>query len=351
MIHIQCKGSAYQIGKQHGQFCPEAIRTSYKAWAPVNDLNTREMQREITLAEKRLSERFPEILEEMQGIADGSNLSLNQILCMNCEFEMVSTAHLLPSCSNIGFKTSEYGVLLGKTADWYPDNSHEFTMSQHFIPTCGNGYEFLNFGCAGTLWSEGGLNKSGLAMVLNGLPTTGSSTNSVPTLALTRGVLQWCRDVKDAVDWLDKYDVLNWGFNLTLADKSGALCYIEVAPGRQAVFYPTKDYVIHTNHCLQESVLERQLAPDETALIGYPDLLHNSKARYDNLMQLVPKSPRSLDSMIAILRNRSTAGAISQAGESHGLKTVYAVIVAPEAGILWGSKGFPPESPFESHQI
>ncbi|MBL10260.1 MAG: hypothetical protein CL402_07075 [Acidiferrobacteraceae bacterium] len=349
MIYIQCKGSAYEIGKQHGELCPEAIRTSYKAWAPKNDLNTPEIRREIKLAKKRLDQYFPELLEEMQGVADGASLSLDQILCMNTEFEFISTAHLLPSCSNIGFKASEYGVLLGKTADWYPDNSHEFTMAQNFIPS--DGYEFYHFGSAGALWSEGGLNKSGLAMVLNGLPTTGSPTNSVPTVALTRGVLQWCRDVKDAVAWLEKYDVLNWGFNLTLADKTGALCYVEVAPGQQAVFYPTKDYLIHTNHCLEKNVQETQLAPDETALIGYPDLLSNSRARYDNLMELVPGSPRSLESMMAILRNRSTVGAISQAGESHGLKTVYAVIVAPEAGILWGSEGFPPESLFQSHTI
>ncbi len=349
MIHIQCKGSAYEIGKHHGESYPAAIRTSYEAWAPKNDLNAPEIQREIKLAKKKLDQYFPELLEEMQGIADGANLTLDQILCMNIEFEFISTANLLPSCSNIGFKTSEYGVLLGKTADWYPDNSNEFTMSQNIIPS--DGYEFCHFGSAGALWSEGGLNKSGLAMVLNGLPTAGDSTNSVPTFALTRGVLQWCRDVKDAVAWLGKYDVLNWGFNLTLADKTGALCYIEVAPGTQAVFYPTKDYLIHTNHCLEKNVVETQLAPDETALIGYPDLLSNSRARYDNLMELVPESSRSLESMKTILRNRSTVGAISQAGESHGLKTVYAVIVAPEAGLLWGSKGFPPENPFEPQKI
>jgi isopenicillin-N N-acyltransferase-like protein len=352
MIHIDCAGTAYQIGKQHGESCPDAVRASYSAWAPVKSVDAQQMKSGISIIEKGLNNHFPEILEEMQGIADGADLTLEQVISMNMEFELISAANALPSCSNIGFKKSDQGVLIGKTADWYPDNSKEFTLAQRYIPDTSQGYEFFHFGCAGTLWSEGGLNKSGLAMVLNGLPTWGGAPErSVPTLALSRGVLQWCRDVQDAVDWLQRYDVLNWGFNLTLADATGALCYVEVAPGAQAVHYPVEDYVIHTNHCLQKGPLERQLKPANTEMIGYPDLLENSKSRYDTLMKIVPEAPRSLESMESILRNRSTEGAISQAGESHGLKTVYAVMVAPQTGTIWGTEGFPPDGPFELYKI
>ena len=352
MIKVECVGSAYQIGKQHGKSCPDAVRTSHAAWTPVKSVDAQQMKSGINIIEKGLNNHFPEILEEMQGIADGADLTLEQVICMNMEFELVSAANALPSCSNIGFKKSDQGVLIGKTADWYPDNSNEFTLAQRYIPDTSQGHEFFHFGCAGTLWSEGGLNKSGLAMVLNGLPTWGGAPErSVPTLALSRGVLQWCRDVQDAVDWLQRYDVLNWGFNLTLADATGALCYVEVAPGAQAVHYPLENYVIHTNHCLQKGPLERQLKPANTEMIGYPDLLENSKSRYDTLMKIVPEAPRSLESMESILRNRSTEGAISQAGESHGLKTVYAVMVAPQTGTIWGTEDFPPDGPFEPYKI
>ena len=352
MIHIDCAGTAYEIGKQHAESCPDAVRTSYSAWAPTESPDAKPILSGISTIEKGLNKHFPEILEEMQGIADGADLSLEQIMCMNLESELVSEANALPSCSNIGFKRSDQGVLIGKTADWYPDNSHEFTLAQRYTPDANHGYEFFHFGCVGTLWSEGGLNKSGLAMVLNGLPTWGGAQKkSVPALALSRGVLQWCRDVQDAVEWLQRYDVFNWGFNLTLADAAGALCYVEVAPGTQAVHYPTEDYVLHTNHCLQAGPLAQQIKPETTEMIGYPDLLANSESRYQTLVNIVPNAPRSLEAMESILRHRSAEGSISQAGESHGLKTVYAMIVAPQTQTLWGTEGFPPDGPFNTYKL
>ena len=107
MIKIECVGSAYQIGKQHGKSCPDAVRTSHAAWSPVESVDAQKMKRGMDIIEKNLSSHFPEILEEMQGIADGADLTLEQVICMNMEYELVSAANAVPSCSNIGFKTSD----------------------------------------------------------------------------------------------------------------------------------------------------------------------------------------------------------------------------------------------------
>ena len=103
MIHIDCAGTAYQIGKQHGESCPDAVRASYSAWAPVKSVDAQQMKSGISIIEKGLNNHFPEILEEMQGIADGADLTLEQVISMNMEFELISAANALPSCSNIGF--------------------------------------------------------------------------------------------------------------------------------------------------------------------------------------------------------------------------------------------------------
>ena len=54
--------------------------------------------------------------------------------------------------------------------------------------------------------------------------------------------------------------------------------------------------------------------------------------------------------MEALLRDRSSPGAISQSGEQ-GMHTVYAMIVAPAQGKLWGAEGFPPEVPFVEYSV
>ena len=64
----------------------------------------------------------------------------------------------------------------------------------------------------------------------------------------------------------------------------------------------------------------------------------------------MPEAPRTLESMEALLRNRSDSGAVSQRGEQ-GMHTVYAVTVAPARGRLWGAEGFPPDVPFVEYTV
>ena len=221
---------------------------------------------------------------------------------------------------------------------------------QRVQPRSGEGYTFIHYGCAGTLWTEGGLNEAGLGMVLNGLPVTGPSEEGVPWVPITRGVLQHCRDVQEATDFLARYDVMCWGFHLTLADAGGDLASIEVAPGAQAVRRPQGDSLIHTNHCLYHETKALEMDEAAVAAYGQTGLVENSLARYRTLERIVPPAPRTLESMKTLLRDRSVPGAISQNGE-HGMRTTYAMVIAPAQGIIWGAEGFPPEVPFVEYSV
>ena len=350
MIHLNSSGTAYDIGLQHGMADPCAVRLAYEAWGDMDSVKKSQREAGIHLVEERLGHFFPETLLEMQGIAAGSGLAYEQIVMLNCFDAIIGSTLGAPRCSNIGFVASDVGVLLGKTADWNVANPETFTLRQHYRPVAGTGYSFKHYGCAGTLWTEGGLNEAGLAMVLNGLPVSGSFPDSVPWLALTRGVLQYCRDVTEATEFLARHDVMCWGFNLTLADAAGELAFVEVTPGIQAIRRPDKDYLIHTNHCLCEETRGRQMDETTLAQYGEPGLAENSLARYKKLEQIVPEAPRTLAGMQALLRDRSTPGPISQNGEQ-GQHTVYAMIIAPEQGKIWGAEGYPPDVGFIEYGI
>ena len=83
---------------------------------------------------------------------------------------------------------------------------------------------------------------------------------------------------------------------------------------------------------------------------GLTGLGENSHARYGTLDRIVPGASRTVGGMEAILRDRSMPGAISQDGGG-GLRTVCAMIVAPERGQIWGAEGFPPRVPFVDYRI
>ncbi len=349
MIHLDSSGTAYEIGKQHGRDCASAVHAAYRAWGPGEAFDRREFSDGFQRVAGSLDRAFPELLEEMRGIADGAGLTVEEIVALNCLDEYRSRGAQPRQCSSIAFQASDRGVLLGKTADWTLSDTAAFALSQRYRPAPGEGNAFFHYGCAGTLWCEGGLNESGLGMVLNGLAGRGAGGASVPTMALTRGVLQHCRDVQDALGWLRRHDVMNWGFNLTLADSSGELAFVEVVPGSQCSGRADSDYLIHTNHCLLDSASGRHDA-DIDRVPGYPGLIENSHSRFDNLLDKVPHAPRSLRSMQSLLQDRSPSGAISQNGEE-GMHTVYAMIVAPERREIWGAEGFPPDVPFVSHTV
>lgn len=350
MICLNDSGSAYEIGVQHGAACREAVRLAYEAWGLMTGIEESQIDTGIHIVEDRLARFFPETLEEIHGIAEGSGLSYRQILTLNCFDAVIGSSMSRPGCSNIGFVDSDVGVLLGKTADWNVTGAENFAAWQRYQPAAGKGHTFIHYGCAGTLWTEGGLNDAGFGMVLNGLPVSGSTPDSVPWVPLTRGVLQHCHTVQDAIDFLGRYDVMCWGFNLTLADASGDLAFIEVVPGAQAVRRPQEDYLIHTNHCLCSETKGGQLDDEALVLYGEPGLVENSLGRYQTLERIVPPAPRTLASMKSLLRNRSIPGAISQSGE-HGMHTVYAMIIAPAQGKMWGAEGYPPDAPFVEYAI
>ena len=349
MIHLDSTGTAYEIGKQHGRDCAPAVHAAYRAWGPADAFDQRELNDGFHRIAASLNQAFPALLDELQGIADGAGLTVEEIVALNCLDEYRARGTPPGQCSNIAFQASDRGVLLGKTADWTMSDAEAFALSQRYRPAPGEGNAFFHYGCAGTLWCEGGLNESGFGMVLNGLAGRGADGASVPTMALARGVLQHCRDVQDALDWLRQYDVMNWGFNLTLADSSGELAFVEVLPGSQRSQRASGDYLIHTNHCLLDTAAGRPDA-DIDSVAGYPGLIENSRLRFDNLLDRVPNAPRSLRSMQSLLQDRSPTGAISQNGE-HGMYTVCAMIVAPECGEVWGAEGFPPDVPFVSHTV
>ena len=350
MIHLNNAGSAYEIGRQHGASCPGAIRLACEEWLRVAPIEASRTEAGLRLVKDRLERFFPECLEEVQGIADGSLQSLDRILLLNCPDAVIGRSSGRPSCSCIGFVDSDHGPLIGKTADWQVDHAQDFTTWQHYRPWRGEGYRFIHYGGAGTWWSEGGLNEAGLGMVLNGLPGEGAAPDSVPTLPLARGVLQHCASVKESIEWLARYEVMYLGFNLMLADRSGDLACVEVVPGAQGVGRPEGDSIIHTNHCLYPETEDVTLDEKTLAEYGYPGLARNSESRYLTLEAIVPRAPRTLAGMKALLRDRSPLGAISQSGEQ-GMHTVYAVIVAPTKGKLWGAEGFPPEVPFVEYRV
>ena len=95
---IEVQGTPYECGYQYGQAAAELIRNNIEAYLRIFQFHA-DLDRDLALQK---AERFlPEIerynadlLEEMRGIADGAEVSLNEVALLNTRTELMSDVTL-----------------------------------------------------------------------------------------------------------------------------------------------------------------------------------------------------------------------------------------------------------------
>lgn len=102
---IEVQGTPYECGYQYGQAAGKLIRDNIEAYLRIFQFHAG-LDRDATLQK---AERYiPEIedynahlLEEMRGIADGGEISLNEVAMLNTHTELMSAVPL-HECTSIG---------------------------------------------------------------------------------------------------------------------------------------------------------------------------------------------------------------------------------------------------------
>jgi hypothetical protein len=81
---VYLTGSPYEIGLAHGKLCKNEILTTNKAYLDLYEKLSLDPQNKWLEVSKKLENRIPEeYLEEMRGIADGSEIEYEKILYIN----------------------------------------------------------------------------------------------------------------------------------------------------------------------------------------------------------------------------------------------------------------------------
>lgn len=252
MIHITLKGSSYEIGYQHGKKLRALVDAITKSLSRDYKSKKGIYENEIKTTLIALEKMAPEIMEELQGIADGAEVEFMRLLYINIKF--------LHYCTVIAFEDSEDGPVLGKNMD-YP--GYAFQTLFTIIPEKGN--TFIQLGCAGTISSYGGINSKGLAMghsvvFLNN--NTYSNTKGLPIAFLRRLALQHCSSTKEAIQYIATMPSICVGDNIIFLDRYGIANAIEKSPMSYQVRCPRNKCIYSTNTFVHEK---------NSALIDYKE--------------------------------------------------------------------------------
>lgn len=225
MYHARLKGTHYEAGFKWGQlllkhgkkldYCPTYLLTEEKY----------NFARECV---KEYEKYFPEVLEEIKGIADGNEIpveTLQAILFSMYCFEFDN------KCTCFAFR-AENEIIFGRNSDFLVNLEKLYLNCIYHL----SGSYSFNANTTAFVEMEDGVNEYGLAV---GLTFVYPKMNKPGLNAgmLVRYLLEKCKTVKEVLEELSRLPIAS-AQTITLADPSGEIAVVECNPENIVVIRP-----------------------------------------------------------------------------------------------------------------
>lgn len=247
---IHCTGSPFDIGLIHGSAASEEVHSNiatYTVFFQETAQISWAQARKRTVAQflPVLQETYPEILEEMQGIAEGAGfgLTLEDILALNVRSEIALTNYT-DGCTSLSQSCEDGRIFLAQNWDWLEELHRGMVLLD--IKPQGSNISLKFLGEAGIV-GKIGMNSAGFGLCMNAIRSGGCNKNNLPVHIMSRRLLQYATSVDEALATIEKFGLASTT-NFMLADKSSKHMDIECSPHGNALIIPHKGYVAHTNH-------------------------------------------------------------------------------------------------------
>jgi isopenicillin-N N-acyltransferase like protein len=192
-----------------------------------------------------LAGRYPDLLEEIEGIAAGAGVDAEHLLAVNARTELLAPV-AGGECSLLAEATRD-GAVIAQNWDWHPDLAASLVVWRVRRP---DRPWFATLTEAGML-AKVGVSSAGVACGLNFLRSSrDGGADGVPIHVLLRAVLDRCDSVGGALRMLAAVPV-RASACVTLAGADGVAVAIELSPGGWRLVVPdAARRLAHTNHFL-----------------------------------------------------------------------------------------------------
>ncbi len=354
---IDLHGSPHDIGYQHGRVCKEGIRAALSQF--LNYMNAGNNISRGTLLDLSAGylpyaeEYAPDLVEEIQGIADGADLTFEEIFLWNClssDFLELQdpnvNSNLSFGCTSLavcGDTKSKGKTFIAQSFDWLA----AVQPSMIFLKiNPKDGLKQFVFSVAGRL-GFGGLNNSGVALCINKLFATENRVG-VPSQFIYRKALQQ-PTIGDALGTI-LYAKRATGVNYLLVDENGEIIGAETTAKKHEIIYGFSRRIGHSNHYTAESLKQFERLP-------FPVV--DSIVRLNHVNRLLVELPEnvSFENIAEIFKDHTNyPNAICRHGdqrvpEALRIKTLASIIIDPGRRHVWFTVGNPCENPHHKATI
>jgi len=295
---IELSGTGYERGLQHGKQLKNEIAEVLEKWkANIVVVTKRDADSVITDLltttnfEPAIKRWTPDLIDEVKGIADGSEQKYNDIFAFQLvdEFwvyldrlESIKNAH----CSGIGiFRTKNHPTYISQNLD-EENYMSEYQTLLHIKETSTEPEQYI-LTCAGII-ALNGMNEKGIGVCVNALLELQASQDGLPVAFVIRGILGE-KNGEDAFSFLKTIKHAS-GQNYIVGIQDSVYDY-EVSANQIIRFYPegsNGEVIYHTNHALVNHDVKpwyldyhRQVLAGETNNMGSEIRFNALKQRLD----------------------------------------------------------------------
>ena len=294
LIHV--RGAPYDMGLQHGQQVA-ALRPAIEA-----AIAARSAQLEQDAPGPNFTALFyntvallrgadPDILQQVDGIADGLQLSREQLLHYNLVpflRDAYTTRRLQEGCTTwaaAGPMTAGNGPILVKNRDYALEHV-PLQIVVRATPQDGYRHTYLtSAGSPGVFVA--GFNEAGLAIVDTHVPSTDVGPG-LPQYALAMHVLEQYDTVQAALAYLQNAPRLGRN-NFLLADAKGDIAAFEIGHRHYAILEGDEGFLVNTNHFNAPQMRPFFVDTEPPALRG------NSFRRYERVRRALQEAQGRID--------------------------------------------------------
>jgi isopenicillin-N N-acyltransferase-like protein len=268
-VHVQAKGTYRELGRAVGEAAREQVRASvefFRAEFPTmthGRLTFDEAERAAGAYAQQAGRRLPQYLDELEGLAEGSGVSLSRLLVLNCSEEFTAeepasiagrrSPHSGDHCTAVAVVSGGRHIV-GHNMDWYTIDAANNVLFDLTVP---DGTRLL--GLAGAPYLPMlGMNSHGVSSVSNSVHSTDNRIG-VPNAFVRRSTLE-ARTLEEARDRA-LLPARARGTNNFLADAGGRLWDVETSATAHATAdHSAAGFMAHSNH---------YAAPEMRAYEGY----------------------------------------------------------------------------------
>lgn len=275
-------------------------------------------------------------MEELRGIAEGGNVSFDDIVALNAMEGVTMDALHLTRCTSMAVnneRTADGHVLAAHNEDWIPEDENDVLVISA-KPDKEPPFLAMTYG---GLLPNVGFNAYGIAQLIDSV-YPGDSRIGIPRLIVSRAVLaSRSRRISGAIGrTLVPHRAA--GYNHLLIHESGEIYSIEVSALKFEILYANDGYLVHTNHYIDPQM--RQVEKD-------PEELLSSRVRYFRASRLIRQNEKhSIKSLQAIQKDHVNMPNSICNHNIEGLdpldreKTINALVIdltSREMHIAWGN--------------